>query len=194
MGRERIIEVRWHGRGGQGAVVASRILALAAFLDGYKGVQSFPFFGMERRGAPVLSFTRMSQHEIRVRSQVYEPDVVVVLDPLLPKMVNVTEGLKPNGCIVLNTKQKPSEILWVKSYRVATVDALNVSEKLNLSVAGFPIFNTPMLGAFAKATNLVTIDSIKRAIIDFFGEKKGKINAEAAEIAYKNTLVGGNKA
>ena len=182
-----IIEIRWHGRGGQGTVVASRILALAAFLDGYQGAQSFPFFGMERRGAPVLAFTRISKREIRAKCQVYEPDVVVVLDPSLPKIVDVTKGLRPNGYIILNTKQKPSEL--AKTYKVGVVDALSISEKLNLRVAGFPIFNTPMLGAFAKITNLVTVNSIKRAIIEYFGEKRGKINAEAAEIAYKNAIV-----
>ena len=185
---QKMIEVRWHGRGGQGAVVASRILALAAYTDGYKGVQAFPFFGMERRGAPVLAFTRMSKDEIRIRNQVYEPDVVVVLDPLLPKIVEVTRGLKPKCYIVLNSRQKPSEVKWAKNYKTATVDALSISKKLNLKVAGFQVFNTPMLGALARATKLVKIASIKRAIIDYFGEKRGKTNTEAAEIAYENTF------
>lgn len=183
-----MIEVRWHGRGGQGAVVASRILALAAYMDGYKGVQAFPFFGMERRGAPVLAFTRISKDDVRIRSQVYEPDVVVVLDPLLPKIVEVTGGLKPKGYIVLNSRQKPSEVKWAKNYKTATVDALGISKKLNLKVAGFQVFNTPMLGALARATKVVKIASVKKAITDYFGEKRGKMNIEAAEIAYENTF------
>ncbi len=183
-----MIEVRWHGRGGQGAVVASRILALAAYMDGYKGVQAFPFFGMERRGAPVLAFTRISKDDVRIRSQVYEPDVVVVLDPLLPKIVEVTGGLKPKGYIVLNSRQQPAEVKWAKNYKTATVDALGISKKLNLKVAGFQVFNTPMLGALARATKLVKIASVKKAITDYFGEKRGKMNIEAAEIAYENTF------
>lgn len=187
---KKIIEVRWHGRGGQGAVVASKILAHAAILDGFKGVQSIPFFGMERRGAPVLSFTRISQHEIRIRHQIYEPDVVIILDPSLSKTPNIIEGLKPTGYVILNTKLKPSEILWARKHKVATVNAFNVSRMLNLKVAGFFVVNAPMLGAFAKTTNFVSINSIKRAIIDHFGVKLGEINAKAAEIAYKETLVG----
>jgi len=188
MDKRRMIEVRWHGRGGQGAVVASRILALAAYVDGYKGVQSFPSFGMERRGAPVLAFTRMSKDEIRIREQVYEPDIVVVLDPSILKIVDVTKGLKPGGCVVLNSRQRPSEVEWIKNCKIATVDALSISKKLNFKVAGFPILNTPMLGALAKATKLVKITSIKKGIIDYFGERRGKINAEASEIAYENTF------
>lgn len=169
-------------------MVASRILASAAYMDGYKGIQAFPFFGMERRGAPVLAFTRISKDKIRSRNQVYEPDVVVVLDPLLPKIVEVDEGLKPEGYIVLNTRQKPSEVKWAKNYKTATVDATSISKKLKLKVAGFQVFNTPMLGALARATKLVGIASVKRAIIDYFGEKRGKTNTEAAEIAYENTF------
>jgi pyruvate ferredoxin oxidoreductase gamma subunit len=144
---------------------------------------------MERRGAPVLAFTRISRDSIRIRNHVYEPDIVVVLDPLLPKIVDVTQGLKPNRYIVLNNRKKPSEIKWANNYKTTTVDAWNISNKLNLKVAGFLVFNTPMLGAFARATKIVNISSIKSAILDYFGEKRGKTNVEAAEIAYDNTFL-----
>jgi len=187
--KPEIIEIKWIGRGGQGAVTASNILATAAYMEGFKGVQAFPFFGAERRGAPVSAFTRLSSREIWIRSLIYEPDIVVVLDPLLPRQINVTAGLKEGGCVILNTPQKPGEVGLKGRFRVATVDATGISEELNLKVAGMPVYNTPMLGAFSKATNIVSLESIKKAIIRYFGEKKGKLNVEAAEIAYERTVV-----
>lgn len=186
----KLVEIKWLGRGGQGAVTASNILATAAYLDGYKGVQALPFFGGERRGAPVSAFTRLSDREIRVRSQIYEPDVMIVLDPVLPMQIDVTAGIKKGGCIILNTPRKPSDVNLKGDFEIATVDAVSIAEEINLKVAGIPIYNTPMLGSFSKATNLVSLKAIKEAIVKHFGEKLAKLNVKAAEIAYERTIVG----
>jgi 2-oxoacid:acceptor oxidoreductase gamma subunit (pyruvate/2-ketoisovalerate family)/2-oxoacid:acceptor oxidoreductase delta subunit (pyruvate/2-ketoisovalerate family) len=185
----KLIEVKWLGRGGQGAVTASNILATAAYLEGYEGVQAFPFFGTERRGAPVSAFTRLSDREVRIRSLTYEPDVVIVLDPSLPMQINVTAGIKKDGYVVLNTSQSPSEVSLRGDFKIATVDASGIAEELNLKVAGTPIYNTPMLGAFSKATNIVKLDSIKEAIVKHFGVKRAELNVKAAEIAHERTAV-----
>lgn len=188
----KLIEIKWMGRGGQGAVTASNILATAAYLEGYEGVQAFPFFGAERRGAPVSAFTRLGGREVRIRSLIYEPDSVVVLDPLLPNQIDVTAGIKKGGHVMLNTPQKPSEVGLKGDFKVATVDAVSIAEELNLRVAGIPIYNTPMLGAFSKTTKLVEVESIRKAIVKYFGAKRAELNVRAAEIAYERTIVGGS--
>ena len=121
-------EIRIHGRGGQGGVTAAQLIAEAAFREG-KHVVAFPFFGAERRGAPVKAFARISDEPIYVRSQVYEPDVVLVLDPSLLGLVDVTEGLKEDGIVVLNSPKRPQEI-DIGPYRVATVDATGIAIEL----------------------------------------------------------------
>jgi len=189
----KLVEIKWLGRGGQGAVTASNILATAAHLDGYGGVQAFPFFGGERRGAPVSAFTRLSDREVRVRSQIYEPNIVIVLDPVLPMQIDVAAGIRKGGCIILNTPQKPSDVNLKGDFEVATVDAASIVEEINLKVAGIPIYNTPMLGAFSKATNLVRLESIKEAIIKHFGGKRAELNVKAAEMAYERTVVGSSR-
>ncbi|KPV61620.1 MAG: Pyruvate/ketoisovalerate oxidoreductases common subunit gamma [Candidatus Bathyarchaeota archaeon BA1] len=187
-----LIEVKWLGRGGQGAVTASDILATAAYLEGYKGVQAFPFFGGERRGAPVSAFTRLGDREIRTRSLIYEPDVLIVLDPMLPMQIDVTAGIKKGGYVILNSPHKPSEVGLKGDFKIATVDALSIAEELNLKVAGIPIYNTPMLGAFSKSTNLVGLESITKAIVKHFGAKRAELNVKAAETAYERTMVMGS--
>ena len=179
-------EVRIHGRGGQGGVTAAELLAKAAFKEG-KWVQAFPFFGAERRGAPVKAFTRLSEEPILIRSQVYSPDYVVVLDHTLLEATDVTEGLKPNGIIIINTARKPGEIN-IKNYRVATVDATGVAIELGLLVAGLPVVNTPMLGAFAGATNEIKLESVIEIIKDVWGGAAGEKNAKAAELAYQRLM------
>ena len=174
-----LIEVRWHGRGGQGAVTAARLLADAAFREG-KYVQTFPFFGAERRGAPVLAFTRISDVPIRIHSQVYSPDVVVVLDPTLPRVVDIAAGLKIGGTVVLNLK----EPMTVPHAKVFYVDANAIA----LEVLKAPITNTAMLGAVARATNLVKLESIRETIRSYFPEKLVDKNIRAAEVAYERTV------
>ncbi|ADG13987.1 pyruvate/ketoisovalerate oxidoreductase, gamma subunit [Methanocaldococcus infernus ME] len=173
-----MIEIRFHGRGGQGAVTAAQILAKAAFYDG-KYCQAFPFFGVERRGAPVRAFTRIDDKEILIRSQIYEPDYVVVLDPTLLDSVNVLEGLKKDGAVIVNTV-KDLDL----GYKVYTLDAT----KIALDVLGVPIVNTSMVGAFAGATKLVSLESVKKAILETFKGKLGEKNALAAEKAYNEII------
>jgi len=175
-------EVRWHGRGGQGVVTVSRLLASAALLEG-KRVQAFPEFGPERTGAPVLGFTRISDGPIDLHSQVYEPDVVVVLDPTLLKAIDVTVGLKDGGKVVVNTDLNPMEMRdrLKKGARVYTVNATRIA----LDVIGRPIFNTAMLGAMVKATNLVSLDSALKVIRERFAGKVGETNVAAVRRAFE---------
>jgi len=176
-----VIEVRFHGRGGQGAVTAARLLAEAVFLEG-KYFQAFPSFGAERRGAPVLAFTRIDTKPIRIRTEVYEPNHVVVLDPTLLEAVNVAAGLKRGGIIVVNAKEVPGEL---KAGKVATVDATAIA----LEFLGAPITNTAMLGAFAKATKLVSLNSVVKAIEGYFGKKLAEKNVAAVKAAYERTAM-----
>jgi len=183
-----IREVRIHGRGGQGSVTAAEVLAHAAFFEG-KCVQAFPYFGAERRGAPVKAFARISDEPILVHSQVYTPDYVIVLDHAIYKVVDVTEGLKKDGVIVVNTTKKPSE-LGLKGWRIATVDATGIALELNLLVAGLPIVNTSIVGAFAKATGEVKLTSVLKAINETWTGGAGEKNARAAELAYERLMKG----
>lgn len=178
-----IKEIRIHGRGGQGSVTAAEVLAHAAFIEG-KCVQAFPYFGAERRGAPVKAFARISHEPILVHSQVYNPDYVIVLDPYIYKVVDVTEGLKKNGIIVVNTKKKPEEI-GLKGWRVATVDATGIALELNLLVAGLPVVNTSILGAFARATDEVKLESVLKAVGETWSGGVGEKNSKATELAYE---------
>jgi len=158
-----MIEIRIHGRGGQGAVVASQILATALFKEG-KCVQSFPAFGVERRGAPVTAFTRVDESAIRLRCEIYQPDHLMVLDPTLIEAVNITSGLKEQGWIVINSDKSPADIHLPPTYRVATVDANAIAVKFKLGTRTSPIVNTAILGAFARATHIVSIGAIVEAV------------------------------
>ncbi len=179
-------EIRIHGRGGQGGVTAAELLARAAFREG-KWVQAIPFFGAERRGAPVKAFARLSNEPILVRSQVYNPDYVVVLDSGLLDLVDITEGLKKDGLVIVNTRKKPEE-LNIQHTRIATVDATGIALELELLVAGLPVLNTTMLGAFARATEEVKLESVIEAIKDTWTGAAGEKNAKAAELAYERLV------
>jgi len=176
-------EILIHGRGGQGGVTAAEMLARAAFKEG-KWVQAIPFFGAERRGAPVKAFVRLADDPILIRSQVYNPDYVIVLDSALLDIVDVTEGLKNNGIIIINTRKDPNEI-GIKGCRAATVDATGIALELQLVVAGLPVLNTPMLGAFAKATEEVKLESVIEVIKQEWSGAAGEKNAKAASLAYE---------
>lgn len=176
-----MIEIRFHGRGGQGVVTAARLLAEAAFLEG-KHCQAFPFFGAERRGAPVVAFARIDRKPIRTRTQIYEPNHVVVLDPTVLEAVNVTSGLKRGGVAVINAEEAPDVL---KGTKVALVDATSIA----LDKLGVPITNTAMLGALAKATRVVSLDSLITAVEKLFKEKLAVKNVAAAKAAYEMTVV-----
>lgn len=186
--RETMIEVRFHGRGGQGAVVASNLLANAAAIEG-NDVQSFPYFGVERRGAPVSAFTKIDNKPIRNKAQIYEPDYVVILDSSLIKAVNVSEGIKENGIIIVNTPLSLEKLnpTWnVNKVRTVTVDATGIAIEYGLGSINQPIVNTSILGAFSRITGLVKIESIVEAIYNMVPRRK-EDNVKAARNAYEVT-------
>ncbi|MCK4548615.1 MAG: 2-oxoacid:acceptor oxidoreductase family protein [Candidatus Krumholzibacteria bacterium] len=181
-----MLEIRTHGRGGQGSVIASEILADAFFHEG-KFVQAFPAFGVERRGAPVMAFTRASEGEIRERCQIYEPDHLIVLDRILLSTVNITDGLKEGGWIVINTNMDIEDEELGK-YRIATIDAAKIALSHRLGSIAAPIVNTSIIGAFAGATGLVGLDAVKKAIKGFVPIKKEE-NMQAAEDAFNEVKI-----
>jgi 2-oxoacid:acceptor oxidoreductase gamma subunit (pyruvate/2-ketoisovalerate family) len=157
-------ELRIHGRGGQGAVIASKLLAAALFHEG-RSVQSFPAFGVERRGAPVTAFLRLSDGPILLRCEGTNPDDLIVLDPTLVEAIDVAAGLKPGGTIVINSDRPPESYTELASqFRVATVDAYTIARHHKLGSKTQPIVNTAILGAFAATTGIVQLDSICLAI------------------------------
>lgn len=158
-----MVEIRIHGRGGQGAVVASQILASALFREG-KRVQSFPAFGVERRGAPVVAFTRVDEKEIKLRCEIQEPDHLMVLDPTLIEAINITSGLKEQGWIVVNSDKRAEDFTLPATFHIATVDANAIAIKHKLGTRTAPIVNTAILGAFSRATGIVGIDAIIEAV------------------------------
>ncbi|WP_440946374.1 pyruvate ferredoxin oxidoreductase subunit gamma [Methanosarcina sp. T3] len=180
-------EIRIHGRGGQGSVTAAEMLSVAAFEDG-KFSQAFPAFGVERRGAPVQAFTRLSDNPIRLRSQIYTPDYVIVQDATLLETVNVASGIKDDGVIIINTKEKPEDLKLDTKAKVMTVDATKVA----MDIIGLPIVNTVLLGAFAGATGEINVESIKKAVKDRFSGKVAEKNAQAIQKAYE--LIRGEEA
>lgn len=157
-------ELRIHGRGGQGAVIASKLLATAFFLEG-RSVQSFPAFGVERRGAPVAAFLRVSDGPILLRCEVTEPDDLIVLDPTLIAAVDVTAGLKAGGGVLINAAGGPDDYRDMAArFRVGTVDASAIATHHELGSKTQPIVNTAILGAFAAFSGQVLLESVCRAI------------------------------
>ena len=174
-------QVRWHGRGGQGAVTAARILGAAASVYENYFAQSFPAFGTERRGAPVLAFTKIDGCPILDRSQIYEPDAVVVLDPRLLQSIDITAGLKPGGQVIINCEKLPVGRLPMGRFNCIAVDA----NKISTSILGKAAVNTAMVGAFCAASNLVSLDSVRKAIADTLPAHLIEGNIKAAEAAYE---------
>jgi 2-oxoacid:acceptor oxidoreductase gamma subunit (pyruvate/2-ketoisovalerate family) len=180
-----ILEVRWHGRGGLGAVTSAELVARAAISEG-KYAQSFPSFGPERRGAPVLAFLRVSDDFIRVRTAIYEPDIVAVLDPGLLHAVDVTSGLKDGGKIIINSRKSPDELKSEFGYKwpVAAVNATKIARE----TIGLPITNTAMIGALLKVTEIVKMDSLVEQLQERFG-LRARGNIEAMKKAYGETVI-----
>ena len=183
-----MIEVRIHGRGGQGAVIASKVLADAVFREG-RYVQSFPAFGVERRGAPVAAFTRIDDRPVRLRCQIYTPDHVLVLDPSLMQVVDVTAGLKDGGWVLINSAQAPSSFHLPPGFRVATVDANAIAIRHRLGPSNAPIVNTAILGAFARITGLVSLDTVAQSVHDAVPVKR-EDNVAATREAYDAVRLG----
>lgn len=181
--KARMKEIIFYGRGGQGAVIASRLLAMAAFKEG-KNVQSFPFFGVERRGAPVAAYTRLGNSEIRKRVPIKEPDYVIVLDPTLLENIDITKGLKENGSILINTRASKNSFPFIKKFSVFTFDAQAIASKYGLGSKSTPVVNTSILGAFSKFTGEIGIKSLAAAIRETLTIKTEE-NLKAAEEAYE---------
>lgn len=185
----KTMEIRWHGRGGQGAKTASLLLADAAFNTG-NFVQGFPEYGPERMGAPITAYNRISNEKIRVHSNIYEPDYVVVVDETLLSTIDVTAGLKTSGAIIVNTEKSPAEITkYLNGYsgKVCTIDARDVSMK----TLGKYFPNTPMLGAIVKVSGVMTEDAflndMKNSFAHKFASKPEVIegNTKAIELAMR---------
>ncbi|MDR2612230.1 MAG: pyruvate ferredoxin oxidoreductase subunit gamma [Deltaproteobacteria bacterium] len=179
-----MIEIRFHGRGGQGAVTSAELMAQTAIASG-RYAQAFPSFGPERRGAPVTAFLRISDEPIRVREKIYAPDVVVVLDPTVMSVTRVDAGLKPDGWLLVNTHKSPEEVKKEFGYeqKVATLDAMSIA----LDILKVPITNTVMLGVFAKVLGAATPEDVKEPFINRFGETLAAKNQAAFEKAYAET-------
>jgi pyruvate ferredoxin oxidoreductase gamma subunit len=171
-----LTEIRWHGRGGQGVVTAGKLLAETAMGSG-QYFQAFPDYGPERMGAPIRAFTRLSSKPITIHSQVENPDVVLVLDPTLLGVVAVTEGLKEEGILLVNTPMSPAEVRKVTGFQTGKAFTVNASH-IAIDEMGREITNTPMLGAFARATGLFNIDDLTEQLREWFGKK---ISAELIE-------------
>jgi len=181
---KNMLEVRWHGRGGQGAWTASELLARAAIAEG-KFIQSFPEFGPERMGAPVTAFTRISDEPIKIHCAVYSPDVVAVLDPTLLKTVNVAEGLDEKmGNIVVNTRGKGAEVRKQLKSGVGKVWTVEASE-ISLRILGMPITNTAMLGAVARVTEIVSLETVEKMINERFRGDVAVKNFAVVKEAYQ---------
>ena len=180
-----MLEIRLHGRGGQGGVTSAELLARAAINQG-SYAQAFPSFGPERRGAPVVAFVRVDGERIRVREKINDPNMVLVLDPTLLDIVNVAEGIKGDGVIVVNSSMDPEELK--KKYGWKKVAQVN-ADKVAMEELGVPITNTTMLGALLKAADIVPIESLEGVIQDRFGPKLGPKNFKALKRAYEETRV-----
>ena len=178
-----LVEFRWHGRGGQGAWTASELLARTALLEG-KYIQSFPEFGPERMGAPVTAFTRISMEPIRIHCSIYEPDVVVVLDPSLLKSVPVASGVDENGVFIVNSAEEPVKVresLRTEKGKLWVIPATEIA----LKILGMPITNTAMLGTVARATEIVSLEGLEKTVKERFRPDLAEKNFAVIKEAYQ---------
>ena len=187
---EDLVEIVFHGRGGQGAVTAANLLVAAALKDGNTGVQAFPFFGAERRGAPVRAFARISKKEIHLRSEIYVPDIVIVLDESIMDIVDVLKGLKKDGKILINTRKKPEDFDFSKKFNVSTVDATGIALKHGILVGGIPVVNTPILGAVPRILNKVSLKSLQETVKGKWKFELAEKNVKATQDAFGQVKVG----
>ncbi len=172
-------EIRIHGRGGQGAVLAAELLTIAAFEDNKYG-QAFPAFGGERRGAPVQAFIRLDDRPIRLRYRVTTPDWIIVLDPTLLEIADVMQGLRPDGLVVINSERPPSSLAWTQDAWICCIPATRIA----MEILGHPLVNTAMLGAFSAATGAVSLAAVQNAFRHRFPGELGEKNSRAAQAAY----------
>lgn len=180
---DQIIKIRWHGRGGQGAITAAKVVGEAAFRSGYVGVVMAPTFGTERRGAPVTTSLKIAHNKIYDLSPITTPDIVVVLDHMIMHEVDVTSGLKPGGWIILNSPRPVEEHLF-PGYRTAAADVTRVGVEAGLRKG---IVNTGIIGALGRASGLIDIDVLADQITEEFSGRSPEANALAARLVYDAT-------
>jgi 2-oxoacid:acceptor oxidoreductase gamma subunit (pyruvate/2-ketoisovalerate family) len=181
-----LIEVRFHGRGGQGVVVASEVLAWAAFKMGFE-VASFPFFGVERRGAPVTAYARIDSKPIRIKSSIYSPDYIVVLDNSLLKAIDVLDGLKPGGSVLVNYPEGRRLERVSQEFKYFVLDATSIAASHGIGSQTAPIVNTAIMGGFAKMCRTIALDPILASIRELAPAKEEE-NVAAAREAYERTV------
>ncbi len=188
----KLIEVRFHGRGGQGAKTAAQLLAETA-MDAGMHIQAFPEYGPERSGAPMRAFTRISDEQINLHSGVISPGIVVVIDPTIMEKEDVTEGLGDGGILIVNTEENPEAIRQKTKFKKGKVFTVNATQ-ISLDTLGRPMPNTPMLGALIKATGIIKMkdlqDNLRKKFLKKIGEKAVKGNIEAIERAYEEVESG----
>ena len=187
-----LFEIRFHGRGGQGAVTGAKILGDATRME-KKHFQAFAHYGAERRGAPVMAFTRVADATIRLHSYIYEPEAVVILDETLIDNPTVQTGVKNGTFMVINSPRQPQDFTPEMKVKLSTVDATKIALDEGILVAGIAVVNTIMLGAVARATNIVTIESVKKAIrkgLAGLPDKVIETNVAAAQRAYDELKMG----
>lgn len=182
---EQIIQIRWHGRGGQGAITAAKVVAEAAFRSGYGGAVMAPTFGTERRGAPVTTSLKISRSKIYDLSPITTPDIVVVLDHMILHEVDVTAGLKPGGWIVLNSPRPVEEHLY-PGYRVAVANATRLGLEAGLRKG---VVNTGIIGALGRASGLISIDVLAATIAAEFVGRSPEANSLAARLVFDATQI-----
>lgn len=181
------MEIRFHGRGGQGIVIGSNILGLTYFYSG-KEVQFFPEFGVERRGAPVQAFLRVSNNKIKAHYNIYQPDHIILFDSKLLDSINITEGLKPGGWVLINSKKSPSEYSFKTNCRIATIDADNISISNKLGNETAPIINAAVAGAFTKIIGNLPFEHLIRSIKESVPTKIHE-NIASAKEAYERVIM-----
>ncbi|WEU40967.1 MAG: 2-oxoacid:acceptor oxidoreductase family protein [Candidatus Odinarchaeum yellowstonii] len=179
----------WFGRGGQGAVTASNIVAKAAFLDGFRFVQSFPFFGPERRGAPVKAYTRIGAEPINDFTSIHSSDIFVIFDQKLLYEVDLNQELNEGGFLIVNAPGIKIEERSKNRINIFIIDANAIAFELDLKVAGLPVVNTCMLGAFSKATGLVKLETILKVVKESWSGEFLNKNLRAVELAYEKCKV-----
>ena len=177
------VEIRWHGRGGHGIVSASNLLCEMAMRKGYYGI-SIPIFGAERRGAPTKVYTRISSKPIFKRSEVRNPDMVVITDASLLHIVDPLRGLKDGGTVVINShRMGEQELRLLKGYKVVPVNAVEIAIKADLRVGGIPVVTIPLLGGILKVLNIIDLSTAEAVIREKWEGELGERNVKALEMA-----------
>lgn len=182
-------EIIWYGRGGQGVVLASQVLAEAAYIAGYRGITSAPTFGPERRGAPLTASTRIAPEPVRTFSQIEQADFAVVFDESLFEVMDIRERLKPGGAVIINTSRAPEEVVIEGCTTVAVIDAAAIAREQRLFVGGLPTVNTPLIGALLFVSRIVSLEHVGKGLAKKMSDDQAYPNFESIKIAYERTHI-----